>query len=297
MKRAPVFFIGMPRSGTTILFEVFSRHPEFTWFSNYTNKLWMSPYNNVMHRFFKNLGEKEQGQATSFFNKLLPKPIEGYPIWVKLLGKKFPKSTCEDLSFDSDQIHAVRTYISNLMWASHKKGFMAKFTGPSRAVFLSEIFPEAAFVEIIRNPKGVVSSLMNIDFWKNNSEKGYWKGVLSEDNKQQIRESNFPEIASTAIQWRNIVESTRHELATIQNRHISIRYEDLVENPQIEVQKISDFINIDLSATVQDYLRAREFRNMNYKADKFFSVEELMLIESLCREEMIGNGYKLVKSN
>ena len=90
----PVFFIGMPRSGTTIIFEAFSRHEQIGYISNYS--VWFSNYLIIEYitRLFDNKfiflrGEKKQGQKTLWFNKLLPKPLEGYPLWERICGDKF----------------------------------------------------------------------------------------------------------------------------------------------------------------------------------------------------------------
>ena len=34
----PIFFIGVPRSGTTIIYEQFSKHSDLAWLSNFSAK-------------------------------------------------------------------------------------------------------------------------------------------------------------------------------------------------------------------------------------------------------------------
>ena len=56
----PIFFIGMGRSGTTILFEAFARHPQLAWPSSYCRmypeQLWVNGLrrlldNRVIHLY------------------------------------------------------------------------------------------------------------------------------------------------------------------------------------------------------------------------------------------------------
>ena len=37
--RAPIFIIGAPRSGTSVLYEKLARHPDLAWISNITKKV------------------------------------------------------------------------------------------------------------------------------------------------------------------------------------------------------------------------------------------------------------------
>ena len=37
--RAPIFILGAPRSGTSVLYEKLARHPDLTWISNITKKV------------------------------------------------------------------------------------------------------------------------------------------------------------------------------------------------------------------------------------------------------------------
>jgi hypothetical protein len=39
----PVFFIGMPRSGTSIVFAAFAAHRDLSWFSQYSARFWFLP--------------------------------------------------------------------------------------------------------------------------------------------------------------------------------------------------------------------------------------------------------------
>ena len=182
----PIFFIGMPRSGTTIVQEAFSAHENLGWLSNYSGRFPGFPALTAVHRIFGNLrGQRNQGQRLAWFNRILPRPVETYEVWRRLFGEKFLYSFLVGVKPSAEEVEAARRYIAKLLAAQKKARFCAKFTGPPRIEFLSEAFPEAYFIDIIRDPRAVVASLMvdKDDFWekKGGREKPFWDGALDQE--------------------------------------------------------------------------------------------------------------------
>lgn len=82
----PIIFIGMPRSGTTILFERFAQHPELGWLSNYCEKQPAWPVLNLLCPLLDNpvvglRGEKKQYSRLRLGNRFYPRPNESYAFW------------------------------------------------------------------------------------------------------------------------------------------------------------------------------------------------------------------------
>ena len=107
----PVFVIGMPRSGTTVISEAISLHEEFGWISNYLTKfpnyVWISMLNRLC--FISKIGiyirgrKPQTNNLNSFFRKFFPYPSEAYNIWEIFLGKKFgPRLAPFLLSLEKD---------------------------------------------------------------------------------------------------------------------------------------------------------------------------------------------------
>jgi len=295
VKKNPVFFIGMPRSGTTIVFEIFSRHEEVAFISNYSNKFLKSPYNNLAHRIFGGrLGEKDQGQGLSFLNKFLPHPIEGYAVWEKLAGREFRDSILDFPAEPSIQ-RRVRDFSNKIVKAQGKDRFVAKFTGPPRIRFLNSIFPDATFVEIVRDPRAVVSSLIEVDFWKpERALNGYWNGLLSNKDLGMISTSGNQMVTSTALQWRRVREQVDIEKKDIASkRYFLIKYEDLMKDPTGVIDHLSSSIGLVSTEGIGGYLSKRHFTNMNYKYEKRLTPRDILTVEDICKEQMSYLNYKL----
>lgn len=83
---APIFFIGAPRSGTTISFELFSTHPDLAWLTNYAAVFPRLPAVNLLRSVLDNRwihlrAFKNQWGEASRLNSFLPWAAEVYPFW------------------------------------------------------------------------------------------------------------------------------------------------------------------------------------------------------------------------
>ncbi len=119
-----------------------------------------------------------------------------------------------------------------------------------RIAFLDALFPWARFVQIIRDGRDVVSSLM----FRNRGEQwGHleipgWRDLLERYPKDNhIR---------CACQWRDAVAVARREGQALgPRRYLEIRYEDLVRNPKATVQRALDFSGLSPDPLVDEFLR------------------------------------------
>ncbi len=183
---SPIFFIGMPRSGTTVVFEAFAAHPHLGWVSNYSSRFPKWPVLNYIMRLTENnrwsiRGSKRQYGKVSLINKLLPKPKEGYPFWEMYCGKNFLWDFHLEPLFDAQEEKKLRSVFEKTLKYQGKTRLATKLTGPPRISYLRSIFPDAVFVHVVRDGRAVVDSLLRVDFWK---EKGglvspFWKVYFS----------------------------------------------------------------------------------------------------------------------
>lgn len=117
----------------------------------------------------------------------------------------------------------------------HGKRIVAKNPFNSfRINLLLEIFPNARFIHIVRHPYSVVPS--SIHMWK----------IISEQNTLN-RFANSPtcdEIATTMDKLLKTIEQA--ELKLPEGTIFTLRYEDLVENPLLEVRHIYEAFQMPL---------------------------------------------------
>ncbi len=289
----PIFLIGMGRSGTTVIFEALASHEDLGWFSNYSNKVFRFPQVCLIHRFFGILhGEKEQGQKTTIFNRFLPKPSEAYKTWEYLCGSKFRNTFLNDVNPTKEEIEETQKYVNQITIWSEKLRFAAKLTGPPRLKFLSLIFPDAFFIDVVRDPRAVVASLLDVKFWKSRGRyEPYWSGALNEEELQFWRKTGKSPVVLTSLQWTSVFYQTLKERREMNASYLRIKYEDFMEKPDVVMQKIISFLRLRESKSIKKYMHRVQYKNRNYKYAKRLSKPDIRLVEKITRVPMEILGY------
>ena len=151
---------------------------------------------------------------------------------------------------------------------------------------IREVFPEAKFIHLIRDGRDVAESLSRV-----------YIGPKSMRN--------------IANRWkRYIVEFNRVKMALPRDRYIEVYYEDLVRNPQGELERIFDFVGLRASGLRQqlkissDSLDVESYPHFAVKSSvsagkvgvfkRRFSYRDLQVFESIAGAALDFHGYALV---
>jgi hypothetical protein len=172
---------------------------------------------------------------------------------------------------------------------------MAKFTGPPRIRYLSGLFPDAYFVDIVRDPRAVVASLLMVKFWKQKGgfEGPFWNEALNGEALDRWVRSDRSPVVLAALQWRSVYQATHEEKNSAQGRYLRCRYEDFMEDPLGMVSKVMAFCRLSPSHDIERYISSQNYRNMNYKYREKLSAEEISHITDINQDLMEGLGYVL----
>ncbi len=291
----PIFFIGMPRSGTTILFEAFARHRALAWPSKYTHLWPRSPWLNVT-RVLGVEGRKAQYAQTSFGNRYLPTPNEAYGFWNALAHPDFGRGYLSDVVPGEATRKRVTSAIARLTRWQRRARFSAKVTGPPRIRFLSAIFPDAIFVHVVRDGRAVVHSLMRVEFWrtKGGMTAPFWSGGPPMAALPAWEQSDRDPGVLAAMQWNHVLGQTREEASSLPaGQYIETRYEDFIAQPVAEVQRLLKGCGLEESAAVERYiLDGVSLPNMNEKFRKDFSPEYIARLSQAMQPSLDRYGYE-----
>jgi Sulfotransferase family/Aspartyl/Asparaginyl beta-hydroxylase len=128
-----------------------------------------------------------------------------------------------------------------------------------RVPFLLEVFPDAQFVFLQREPRTNLSSMMQA--WRANGWVTYrqlpgWPGawsLLLPPGYERLQGKPLEEIV--AFQWRIANETILDDLESVpRDRWTSVRYEDLVADPRAAIEKLLAFTGLAMDARLADYL-------------------------------------------
>lgn len=300
---APVFVIGVPRSGTTVISEAISVHEDLGWLSNYISKLPILPGLAVFSRIidipyaghFLRGKKNQNSKISSFMRMCLPFSAEAYPVWNRYGRDCFGTDYLKNTKAGIIEKKRLLALVTKVLRYQGKNRFFAKFTGPPRIQYLNSIFPDSYFVHVIRDPRANISSLLQVSFWKQKEgyTKPWWKNGLSAESIKEWEYYGRSPVALSAIQWREIIETAWLEKQLIdKSRYIEIQYEEFVKNPITLLDSVFNRVKLRNSENVISYINSiGKVHNMNYKFKKYLTDEDIFLIEKITSKTARKAGY------
>ncbi len=220
----PVFVLGAPRSGTTLLYRVLrqSRHLAH-WQPSEAHEVWELDHHPALRGWDSNVLTAE----------------------------------------DADESSAARIRRSFYTVTGKRKRFIDKTPRNTlRIPFVDEIFPDAIYVFLQRDGRENVNSLINA--WRSpryrvyelpephhipGADPKWWKFVLYPGWREDL---NGPLEVVCAKQWKFANDYSLDDGAQIDGtRWVTVRYEDLTDDPSAEVARIMDRIGVPLDDAVR----------------------------------------------
>ena len=159
-----------------------------------------------------------------------------------------------------------------------KSRFINKNTRNSRRIrYLNAIFPDALFIHVLRDPRAVVASLLAVSWWP---DLPLWWHENRTPNELSAAGLS-PEVVA-ARHWTESVERLLADKDILSpDRYLEIRYERFVEDPEVTLDRITAFAQLDPSDRVLHELDHRPVENRNQKYRTQFSGAELDAIEAI----------------
>jgi hypothetical protein len=302
---APVFVIGAGRSGTTLFFDMLTRHPAFGFFTNYDDILAATPLFGMSRPLFENawwrmLGKRKNWKTVNDYSSLLPRKTEAYRFWARYCFRDFTHGYLWHVRPSPESASIIRAKIGRLMRLQRRQVFAAKLTGPGRIAYLREIFPDARFIHLVRDARAQVHSTLNVGFWQagEGDKKLWWSSDIPETHQTYLNaaeQSGDPLILATA-QWRSVVESIRIEAGRILPIHdfMELSYEDLVADPVARIAGIWGGLGLpveDEDLACLSSVSVRRGNNVKWLRDFELREQELLqhwLERALLRKRVSG---------
>jgi sulfotransferase family protein len=227
-----VFVVGAARSGTTLLQRMLDAHPRLA----VVNETYWLP-----RKFRERTGLTRQGIVTEALLPLL------------LASPKFDRMGVseDDLTCLLAAAQPIRYehYVARIfdLYAERAGKPLAGDKTPGyvrRIPQIHELWPEARFVHIIRDPRDVCLSMLD---WRNGERTAGQFGTWEMDP-----------VLSTALYWRYSVAIGR-EAGTALGRelYLEMRYEDLVATPEGELGRLCEFLDLPYAQAMLQFHEGR----------------------------------------
>lgn len=216
----PVFLVGCPRSGTTLLQSLIASHPKITSFPETKFFLFGIPRLSQPERLLFGLTARSfHNHLINWFTNDIKRPeflntLPNIPIltwYMKRLIEILNELTIEQ---------------GNYIWLEKTPDHIYHIP------YIEKMLPDAKFIHLLRQGTDVIASLYEVT----RKYPKFWSGEWSID--------------LCLRQWQKAIISS----INCQNKtnHLFIRYENLVKEPVATLQKVCDFINVDFDDQMLD---------------------------------------------
>jgi hypothetical protein len=292
----PVFLIGAARSGTSLLYKGLCLHPEATWISNWVRRFPQAPALARLNRvssfaprvrrqvwFGTDSNAYVYGTKRQLWERIFPMPVEGETVFARC-GIGADTAEGDDLS---EQAIALQRQLTSIhRYAGGRVLFNKRIANNRRIPLLLHAFPNARFIEIVRDGRAVAYSLSRVDWWPDSHV--WWYGKTP---KEWAAEGRNPwELCA-----RNWVEEIRAinkgKQMVPHGQLLEVKYEDFLENPFENFIRLASFCDLQPVAKWQNWLRELSFPDRNEAWSRRLGKADVATIEDVQRETLVKLNY------
>jgi hypothetical protein len=225
MNQAPIFIVGVPRSGTTLLAAMLAAH----------SRMSCGPETH----FFRYLSKIDPGSLCD--KETWPGPAIDflYSVTYPSFSESERKNLVDKYEVERQQVEEYLTarepLISNILSSVTEQYMrtMAKVRWVEKTPdhikhvdLIRKYFPESPIIRIQRDPRDVAVSLTKVPW-------------------------GAPSFPRALLFWKKFVEASEKFFCTDRNSY-TLRYEDLISSPVKELQRLCQFIGEDFEETMLD---------------------------------------------
>lgn len=278
VKESPLFIIGHWRSGTTFLHNILTQDPASGFVSTYhavfPNNLKSKWIFKTFMRIFMpverpgdrmkisvNLPQEDEYAISNITHQSFYHFFY-FPSKYKSLYNNYVRfATMTEYQEEDWKLKYRQMVIKGLINTNRKRAVLKNPVNTGRMRKLIEIFPEANFIFLVRNP--IIVYLSTKKFFNQLFPTLNLEDFSNDDISSMILDL-YPRILKDYLSDKSHIN---------RNRIIEVRYEELVQNPMREIEKIYSIF--DLSAfhkvqpVFQEYLKQqKEYKNSSYSIEQ-----------------------------
>ncbi len=169
--------------------------------------------------------------------------------------------------------------------------------GPGPVEYLTGAFADARFVNVIRDPRGVVDSLLRVPFWRDTYrlDSPAWSGGLTGEDMEAWRQRGRHARGARRHPVGNVLRLGREEAREFApGRYLELRYEDFVADPHAALRRLFEFSELADAAEAHSFIDDRiEVRDLTAGWRKRLAAGDVAELERLLGEPMAELGYAL----
>ena len=264
------FVLGTGRCGSTLVHEVLCQHDDVAFLSNLED-LGVPPgaVARASGRAYRRMPPwvTEKGRARFA-------PSEGYRALRREVSPILESSDRDLLAADATPwlTKRLQAFFEERMARAPEPVYLHKLTGWPRAGFLHAAFPDARYVNVVRDGRAVASSWLQMDWWLGYRGPEHWHfGPLSDEHRDVWERSGRSYVVLAGLAWVLLLDAFEAARAELPERSwLDVRYEDLLAEPEVTIGRILTFFGLPFEATFRRRLARYSFetgRSDAYRRD------------------------------
>lgn len=296
----PIFIIGLPRSGTSFLNDILTSHQDATYVSHLATSYFETPLAAEWVRKKFNLGVSGERFFKDSVQVDINSAAEPFMHWGKWFSRDVASLYWNKLTMESlgeEKVKEIKYDIKKIIYSFNKKNprFVCKFaTIQPEVELLNEIFPDAKFINIVRDGRAVAHSLLKLYQTSNDQLKKIKHPLLKHiypyprtKNLQHFIETyGGDSIECTAHIWKEGIEYLE-EIRPNLNHYYEFRYEDFIAEPAKYTKELFEFCEM----STPDTPKFTQLYNGIGKVGHKNNYTESHVVEKICNEVLKKYSY------
>jgi hypothetical protein len=142
----------------------------------------------------------------------------------------------------------VRRATARVLRYQGRERLLVKVTGWSRIAYFDQIYPDALFVSLQRDPRSVVSSWIKagwLDVTSAPTDDGWQWGPVPPGHYAVWEELGGDPVLSTALKIRLDLDDIAANAALFPDRVHELSYEQLITEPEPQLRRLCEFAGLD----------------------------------------------------
>jgi hypothetical protein len=255
-----VFLIGTGRCGSTLVHQLLARHRDVGFISNLEDRVPGLPAGarRSGNALYRHIPYPASGTAW-----LRYAPSEAYRALSREVSPMVTEPSRDLLATDAMPWLAdrFRSFFATRAGAQRKPVFLHKFTGWPRTGFVGEVFPEARFINVVRDGRAVVASGLRTPWWRGHQGPEQWPwGPLPPAYAAEWEASGRSFVLLAGLGWKLLMDAFAAARDLVPpGQWLDVRFEDVLANPGPRFKEMLDLMGLEGDRTFTRSLSRTQF--------------------------------------